>query len=41
MDTDQDITVGVDLQQVPIHGVKHQAPGGSRKENFVRSNCCL
>lgn len=38
MDTDQDITVGVNLQQVSIHGVKHKAPGGSTKEMFVEVN---
>lgn len=26
MDTDQDITIGVNLQQVSIHGIKHKAP---------------
>lgn len=35
MDTDQDVTVGVNLQQVSIHGVEHKAPGGGRKETFV------
>lgn len=27
VDTDQDVAVGVDLQEVSIHGVEHEAPG--------------
>lgn len=32
MDTDQDVAVGVDLQEVPVHGVKHEAPEQGRGE---------
>lgn len=32
MDTDQDVAVGVHLQEVPIHGVKHEPPGDGSKE---------
>lgn len=31
MDADQDITIGIDFQQVSIHGVKHKAPGERKK----------
>lgn len=31
MDTDQDITIGINLQQVSIHGVKHEAPKNERR----------
>lgn len=31
MDTDQDVTVGVNLQQVSIHGIKHEAPESQRR----------
>lgn len=32
MDTDQDVAVGVHLQEVPIHGVKHKPPEDGGKE---------
>lgn len=32
VDTDQDVAVGVHLQEVPIHGVKHEPPGDGSKE---------
>lgn len=31
VNTDQDITISVNLQQVAIHGVKHKAPKRKRK----------
>lgn len=31
VDTDQDVAVGVHLQEVPIHGVKHEPPGDGSK----------
>lgn len=32
VDTDQDVAVGVDLQEVSIHGVKHEPPEDASKE---------
>lgn len=32
VDTDQDVAVGVDLQEVSIHGVKHKPPEHGSKE---------
>lgn len=32
VDTDQDVAVGVDLQEVSIHGVKHKPPEHGGKE---------
>lgn len=32
VDTDQDVAVGVDFQEVSIHGVKHKPPEHASKE---------